>query len=310
MKKIQKGIKEYIGMRQALGFELEHAERRLLDFVSFMQEERVSYITKEIAVKWAKKPKNASPSWWAKRLSLVRGFAKYWSAIDTRTEIIPVDLLPAKFERRIPYIYTKEEIDKLLGATKNLSSKIGLRPLTYYTLFGLISVTGLRISEAVSIKSENVDLKECVLTICESKFKKSRIVPIHTSTRNKLKKYAIKRDYLLKGFSAPTFFVSDIGSPLTVHTARRTFRIISRQIGLRGPSDSFGPGLHDMRHRFAVNTLINWYRSGLDVERNISKLSTYLGHAHVEDTYWYLSAVPELLALAGNRFEKRWEARS
>lgn len=310
MKKIQKGIKEYISMRQALGFELEHVERRLFDFISFMQEERVSYITKEIAIKWAKKPKNARPSWWAKRLSLVRGFSKYWSAIDTRTEIIPVDLLPAKFERRIPYIYTKEEINKLLGATKSLSSKIGLRPLTYYTLFGLISVTGLRISEAVSIKSENVDLRECVLTICESKFKKSRIVPIHTSTRNKLKKYAIKRDYLLKGFSAPTFFVSDIGSTLTVHTVRSTFRIISRQIGLRGPSDSFGPRLHDMRHRFAVNTLINWYRSGLDVERNISKLSTYLGHAHVEDTYWYLSAVPELLALAGNRFEKRWEAMS
>jgi len=310
MKKIQKGIKEYIRMRQALGFELEHVERRLFDFISFMQQERVSYITKEIAVKWAKKPKNARPSWWAKRLSLVRGFAKYWSAIDTRTEIIPVDLLPAKYERRIPYIYTREEINKLLGATKNLSSKIGLRPLTYYTLFGLISVTGLRISEAVSIKSKNVDLRECVLTICESKFKKSRIVPIHTSTRNKLKKYAIKRDYLLKELSSPTFFVSDIGSILTVHTVRSTFRIISRQIGLRGPSDSFGPCLHDMRHRFAVNTLINWYRSGLDVDRNISKLSTYLGHAHVEDTYWYLSAVPELLALAGNRFEKRWEAMS
>ena len=310
MEKIQKGIKEYISMRQALGFELEHVEKRLFDFFSFMQDQRVSYITKEIAVKWAKKPKNARPSWWAKRLGLVRGFAKYWSAMDTRTEIIPVDLLPAKYERRIPYIYTKEEIDKLLGATKNLSSKLGLRPLTYYTLLGLISVTGLRISEAVSIKSENVDLRECVLTICESKFKKSRIVPIHISTRNKLKKYAIKRDYSIKGFSAPSFFVSDIGSTLTVHTVRRTFKIISHQIGLRAPSESFGPCLHDMRHRFAVNTLINWYRSGVDVERNISKLSTYLGHAHVEDTYWYLSAVPELLALAGNRLEKRWEAIS
>jgi site-specific recombinase XerD len=122
MKNIQKGIKEYISMRQALGFELEHAERRLFDFFSFMQEKGVSYITKEIAVQWAKKPKNAHSSWWAKRLGIVRGFAKYWSAIDNRTEIIPVDLLPAKYERRIPYIYTKEEIDKLLRADAKIIS--------------------------------------------------------------------------------------------------------------------------------------------------------------------------------------------
>lgn len=310
MKTLQEGVEDYIAIHRALGFKLHRKERLLFDFISFLQEEGAPYITTELALCWAKKPKKTQPAWWAQRLSCMRGFARYWSAIDARTEIPPFDILPNHYQRRLPHIYTNEEINKLLGAAKDLPDKSDLRRWTYYTLFGLLVITGLRISEAIALKREDVDLKERLLTIRESKFKKSRLIPIHISTQNKLKQYAHKRDNFHKRCTTPNFFVSDRGRTLTDDTVRRTFVKISHKIGLRDPSDSFGPCLHDFRHRFAVNTLISWYRSGLDVERNIPKLSTYLGHAHVEDTYWYLSAVPELLALAGNRLEKRWEGLS
>ena len=260
-----------------------------------------------MALRWAKKPNSCQPSWWAQRLSCVRGFAQYWSAIDTRTEIPPFALLPNTYKRRLPYIYTDDEIKMLLDAAINLSPKTGLRPWTYYTLFGLLVATGIRVSEAIRLKNEDVDLQQGILTICESKFKKSRLIPIHISTQNKLKQYAYKRDDFHKRRTTPYFFLSDRGKSLSDYSVRWTFISLSRQVGLRGQSDSFGPRLHDIRHRFAVSTLINWYREGLDVERQLPKLSTYLGHAHVSDTYWYLSAAPELLALAGNRLEKRWE---
>ncbi len=304
MKTLQNGVEEYISIRRMLGFKLPQAGRLLSDFVSFLQEKGASHITTELALRWAKKPKNSQPLWWSQRLSCVRGFAKYWSAIDPCSEVPPLDLLPNQYKRRIPYIYTNGEIKNLLDAAKNLQPKSGLRRWTYYTLFGLLIAAGLRISEAIALKCEDVDLEESILTIRESKFKKSRLIPIHKSTQNKLKQYACKR----KDFSTPYFFISDSGRALTGDTVRWTFIKISRQIGLRGPSDSSGPRIHDMRHRFAVNTLINWYRSGLNVERKIPILSTYLGHVNINDTYWYLSAVPELLALAGNRLEKRWEA--
>jgi len=308
MKTLHDGVEEYVNMRRALGFKLDRPGRLLFDFVSFMQEESASHITTELALRWAKKPKSCQPSWWSQRLSCVRGFAQYWSAIDTSTEIPPLDLLPSQYKRRLPYIYTNREIKKLLGAAKDLPLKSGIRRWTYYTLFGLLVVTGLRISEAISLKCEDVDLEESILTIQESKFKKSRLVPIHKSTCNKLKQYAHKREHFYNRYSAPYFFISDSGRPLTCNIVQWTFVKISHQIGLRGPSDSFGPRIHDMRHRFAVTTLLNWYRSGLNVERHIPTLSTYLGHVNVCDTYWYLSAVPELLSLAGNRLEKRWEA--
>lgn len=307
MKTLREGVEEYIRMRRALGFKLQHVDKLLFDFVSFIKKEGAFYITAELALRWAKQPQKAQPAWWSQRLCYVRGFTQYWSAIDTRTEIPPSDLLPYKYKRRSPYIYTNEEISKLLDAAKNLLPKSGLRRWTYYTLFGLLVVTGLRISEAIALKCEDVDLKEKLLTIWESKFTKSRLIPIHISTRYKLEEYANKRDSLHKRRLTPHFFVSDSGRPLTDDTVRRTFIKTSHQIGLRSPSESSGPRLHDIRHRFAVNTLMNWYRSGLDVERHIPMLSIYLGHVHVSDTYWYLSAVPELLALAGNRLEKRWE---
>lgn len=307
MKTLRDGVEEYLEMRRALGFKLRLPGAALYDFVSFLEQEGASYITTELALRWATGPQEVQPAQWANRLSFVRTFAQYWSATEPRTEIPPLGLLPYRYQRRMPYIYSNEEIRRLLEASKNLSPETGFRRWTYYTLFGLLAVTGLRISEAIALNCEDVDLERCILTIHNAKFRKSRFVPIHISTLNRLKQYAHQRDHFLPNRMTSNFFVSERGKPLNDFTVRWTFVKLSRQIGLRGPSDSFGPRLHDLRHRFAANTLMHWYRSGLDVEQRLPTLSTYLGHSHVADTYWYLSAVPELLALAGARVEKRWE---
>ncbi len=307
MKTLRDGVREYLEMRRALGFKLRLAGAALYDFVSFLEQEGTSYITTELALRWATGPQGVQPAQWANRLSFVRTFTRYWNATDPRTEIPPLSLLPYRYQRCIPYIYNSEEIRRLLEAAKNLQPETGLKRWTYYTLFGLLAVTGLRISEAISLNCEEVDLERGILTIHDAKFRKSRFVPVHISTRNRLKQYAHHRGHYLPNRISSNFFVSEKGKPLKDFTVRWTFVKLSRQIGLRGPSDSSGPRLHDFRHRFAASTLMYWYRSGLDVEQRLPTLSTYLGHAHVADTYWYLSAVPELLALAGSRVEKRWE---
>jgi integrase/recombinase XerD len=218
-------------------------------------------------------------------------------------------LLPHRPGRAHPYLYSDDEVRKLLRAARQLPSTHGLRGPTYHGLLGLLAVTGLRISEARNLQTEDVDLKEGILTIRGAKFGKSRLVPIHPSTRKVLSDYALRRDRFLTR-RPETFFVSGRGTRLDGAEIRRTFYTLSRQIGLRGPSDSHGPRLHDFRHRFAVRTLVQWYRSGQDVERRLPVLSTFLGHVHVADTYWYLSACPELMGLAVKRFEDFWEKQS
>ena len=195
---------------------------------------------------------------------------------------------------------------------RKLPSPKKLKGLTYATLFGLIAATGMRISEAVALDREDVDLEERVLNIRESKFRKSRLVPVHISTGDALADYAKDRDQIFPRPKNIAFFVSERGTRLTQWAARDNFAKVSRQIGIRkkikGKRLGCGPRLHDMRHRFAARTLVDWYRSGIDVEREIHKLSTYLGHAHVNDTYWYLEAVPELLELATQKLmEERKE---
>ena len=225
------------------------------------------------------------------------------------TDIPPSGLLPYRPGRARPYLYSNNEVRQLLQAARRLPSIHGLRGPTYYCLLGLLAVSGLRISEARNLQTEDVDLKEGILTIRGAKFGKSRLVPIHPSTRKALADYAARRDRFLARRPA-TFFVSGRGTRLDGAEVRRTFYFLSRQIGLRGPTDSHGPRLHDFRHRFAVEALIQWYRSGQDVERRLPILTTFLGHVHVADTYWYLSACPELMGLAVKRFEDYWEKQS
>lgn len=310
MKRLNEAVNEYLAMRRALGYKLQDAGTGLLDFASFLERQHASHITAKLAVQWAMQPSHAQPSWWATRLSFVRCFAQYWRATDPRTEVPAWDLLPFPARRAHPYIYTEEEIRRLLDAARSLRPTSGLRPWTYYCLLGLLAITGLRISEATALTPADVDLEEGLLTVRYGKLGKSRVLPIDTSTQRVLADYAHRRDSLFGYRTTPTFLVSDRGRRLQGSTVYETFYELSRQTGLRGLSDSHGPRLHDFRHRFAVYTLVRWYRSGRDVEPLLPILSTYLGHTHVSDTYWYLSACPELMGLATQRLEKRWEVRS
>jgi integrase/recombinase XerD len=195
----------------------------------------------------------------------------------------------------------------LIEAARLLPSPRGLRASTYATLFGLLAVTGMRMSEPIALDRGDVDLTRGILTVRRTKFGKSRIVPIHASTQQELRQYLDLRDRLHPLVQTRSFFISERGDRLTEWSVRWTLVRLSHRIGLRGPGDSHGPRLHDLRHGFAVETLLRWYRAGVDVEKHLPELSTYLGHVHVADTYWYISAVPELLQLATLRLEDKGE---
>ena len=309
MSRLRKAIEDYVGMRRSLGFKLQQAESGLLDFASFLEERGASRITIALALAWAQQDPVARPAEWARRLSFVRGFARHWSAHDPQTEIPPWGLLPHRPGRARPYLYSDEEVRQLLQAAQQLPSSHGLKGSTYHCLLGLLSVAGLRISEARNLQSDDADLTEGILTIRGTKFGKSRLVPIHASTQKVMSEYASRRDRFLARRPA-SFFVSSRGTRLDGGEIRRTFYTLSQQVGLRSATATHGPRLHDFRHRFAVKTLVQWYRSGQDVERRMPILSTYLGHVHVSDTYWYLTACPELMGLAVKRFEEHWDKQS
>lgn len=304
MSTLLKAVRDYLTLRRTLGFKLREPGIYLHQFVSFLERQGASFITTELALRWAMLPANAQPAHWAARLRAVRLFARHHSASDPRTEVPPQGLLPDRYRRAQPYIYGAAEITRLMAAAKELPSTTGLRPWTYSTLFGLLTVTGLRISEALGLNRDDVDFRQCVLIIRRTKFGKTRLVPLHPSTRNALQDYACRRDRSYPTRMTPGFFVSERGTRLEHSCVSKTFYKLSRQIGLRGASDRHGPRLHDFRHAFAVRTVMRWYREGVDVEPQMPVLSTYLGHGHVSDTYWYLSSVPELLRLAAARLER------
>ena len=304
MKNLREAAEDYINLRRALGFKLMNAESLLKDFVSFMEQENAPYITTILALRWAKEPKNVLQSCWGSRLSLVRCFAPYVKAIDLRNEVPPYRLLPYKYHRCNPYIYRDEEVLRLIQACESFTAGNGLRRRTYYTVFGLLAVTGMRISEVTSLTRGNVDLTQGIITIRLTKFSKSRSIPVHKSTLQVLKEYDRLRDQIYPAVKIPSFFLSDQGTCLTNCAVRCAFIRISHRIGFRKPTDSHGPRIHDFRHSFAVKTIIKWYREGINVESQIPLLSTYLGHTKPSDTYWYLSSVPELIGLAAARLEK------
>ena len=305
MTKLRKALEGYLSLRRGLGTELLRPGAHLHRFVEFMEREGEGVITTELALRWAMTPANASPATHALRLADVRRFAAWLSATDPRTEIPPQGLLPHRYRRRPPYIYSDEEVAQIVRRAARLGSPLGLRARTFATLFGLLAATGLRLSEALHLDRDDVDLYAGVLAIRRTKFGKSRFVPIHDSTRAALRRYAQHRDRLLPHPALPAFFLNERGCRLNPCSARYNFAIVSRAVGLRAPSPGRrhgrGPRLHDLRHRLAAMTLVRWYRAGRDVERDLPKLSTYLGHVHVADTYWYIEAVPELLRLATER---------
>ena len=307
MTPLKQALKDYINVRRRLGFQLRKPASLLWNFVEFLHAAGSSYITTKLALRWATQPAKAEPACWAARLGMVRRFAIWYSAIEPRTEVPPVGLLPCRHRRKPPHIYTDEEIERILRRTQQLPSPRGLRAHTFTTLFSLLVAAGMRVNEVVGLDRRDVDLDLGILHIRRTKFRKSRYVPVHATTVAALKQYADIRDRLCPAPLTPAFFISERGRRITAGTAHYTFAKVSQQIGLRvlAKYHGRGPRLHDLRHRFATHTLIQWYRAGLDVERELPKLSTYLGHVHVSDTYWYLEAVPELLRLATERLSPR-----
>jgi integrase len=301
-------LDRYLAIRRSLGYRLETAERILRRFVAFGEGRGATHVTTALFLQWKESFGHAHQTTWAARLRAVRLFAQWVHGIDPCHEVPPRGLIPDRGHRGPPYIFTDQEVERIVAAAERLPSVNGVRALTYSTLFGLIAVTGLRIHEALALDHEDVDLESGVLTIRHGKFGKQRLVPVSDSVGRRLELYARERDRLLQ--SRPrSFFADEAGRRVGDCGARYNFAAIGQQIGLR-PSQKFrrhgrGPRIHDLRHTFAVRTIIGWYRRGLDPEREMPKLTTCLGHADPVHTYWYLEAVPELLQLAAERASQR-----
>lgn len=302
MTSLEAALKDYLTTRRAFGFKLARAGMLLPDFVGFLKKNGHQYVTSATAVAWATQPTNAHPAWWTQRLMLVRGFAKYLQTIDRCHQVPPLELLPHRRRRTTPYIYAPAEISALLAATDVLSGP--LRIATYRTLVGLLAVTGLRTGEAIALDNADVDFHRDVLIVRKAKFGKTREVPLHATTAQALAEYADVRDRLVRVRAQPrSFFVSTVGKRLIYNNVHQTFlrMIYAAGIAERRPRR---PRIHDIRHTFAVRRVEAWHRAGLDVERQLPLLSTYLGHVSVATTYWYLSAVPELLGAAAARLDR------
>lgn len=308
MKPLREALDEYLAFRRALGTQLREPGRTLGQFLGFLDHEGTDVITARLAIRWAMLPVGVQRATWARRLTMVRGFASWRSAFDPRTEVPPMGLLPEHRRRNPPHIYTDVDVVRLMEEAANLGPAKGIRPWTYRTLLGLLASTGLRPGEALALNVDDADLVNGVLTIRDSKFGKSRFVPVAESTRLALIEYARERGKRCRNLQTKAFLVSERGLRVNGEAARRTLVILSRAVGLRpagkGRPYGRGPRLQDFRHTFATRTLIGWYRAGLDVNRELPKLSTYLGHIEVCHTYWYLQAVPELLQAAALRLEE------
>ena len=305
MNELWSALQDYLRVRRALGYKLNDAERLLGQFVSYCEQSSISTVTIEAAVAWASLPAGADPSWWAQHLSMVRCFATWLQTLDPATEVPPTDILTGRPRRAVPYLYSDAEVVALMAAAQGLRSP--LQRCTYDTLVGLLAVTGLRVGEAIRLNRADVCLDLALVQILGSKFNKSREVPLHASTVNALSRYAQHRDRLCPEPDSEAFFLSTTGTRLCPSRVRTTFRQLVRDAGLTPRSPRCRPRIHDLRHTLAVNTLLGFYRDGLDVQARLPLLSTWLGHVKPESTYWYLTAVAELLALASQRLEDTFE---
>lgn len=300
----------YLTIRRAMGYKLFYQGQMLAQFAAYLDAVGAEHLTIDHALCWAKQPAQASSVWWAVRLSTVRAFARYFSAVDPATEIPPPGLIRAPSHRIVPYIYTDDDIGRLVAAAGRLHT--AHRADTYQTLIGLVAVTGMRAGEVVRLDRDDVGLEQGLLTIRNSKYGKSRQIPVHASTVEALAAYARRRDerhHRRDGRrhhhppSDASFFTSTTGTRLLRDNVSTVFSCLVRDAGLTGSGHGRPPRLHDLRHSVAVRTLIGWYRRGLDVEQRLPLLSTYLGHVAPHSTYWYLSAAPELLELIADRLD-------
>lgn len=304
MNNLSQELDRYLTLRRSLGYDLRTSERVLRKFVAFAAQENAEHLTTQLFQRWQPAFGHAHRATWAARLGMVRLFAQWLHGLDARHEVPPQALIPYRYRRARPYIYSAEEIRSLIAAAAELPSANGLRRLTYAALFGLIAVTGLRISEAIALDVSDVNLEIGVLTVRRGKLGKVRLLPVSESAQAQLARYAQERDRLL-GTRPTSFFVSDQGQRPTDCAVRYNFAVVCQHLGLR-PTQRFhrqgrGPRIHDLRHTFAVQTLLHWYRTGKDPAQEMIQLTTYLGHASPASTYWYIEAVPELMELAAQR---------
>ena len=309
MSPLGQALADYLRVRRALGFKLERAERLLTQFVAYLHDHNAEVPTIEDALAWAMSPTDATPRWWAHRLSTVRGFAAYLHALDTRVQVPPPGLLRRGPRRAIPYLYSGADIGALVDAAAMLPRPLGAA--TYQTLIGLLAVTGMRVGEAIRLDRDDLDADhDGLLRVRDSKFGKSRLVPLHPSTVTALRDYLHMRDRLLPAPASPALLISTAGTRLGYNNVWRTFHRLARQAGITARSAACRPRIHDLRHSFAVATMLDWYAGGADVPALLPRLSTYLGHADPTHTYWYLQAAPELLTLAAHRLDTHLTAQA
>ena len=298
---LREQLGDYLALRRALGYRMARPEKLLNQFLGYLDHHDASRITITSALDWARLPANGGSNWWAYRLSAVRGFATYLHALDPAHEVPAPDLLPQRPRRASPYLYSDAEITALIAAADTLPTP--LRRATFTTLIGLLTVTGIRVGEAIALDRGDVDLAAGRLTVRFGKFGKARELVLHPSSVEALRRYQRLRDRLAPRTGTSAWFVSLAGTRLLYCNVHHAFHRLVRLAGLTPRSASCRPRIHDLRHSFAVRAMLDAYAAGQDGQARLTLLSTWLGHVHPASTYWYLSASPELMAVAGQRLE-------
>jgi len=302
MSALHQALSDYLAVRRVLGYRLVRTEKLLAQFLTYLEDHGEVHLTTKAALAWATLPPGADRSWASSRLSIVRRFAAHLRGIDPATEVPPTHLLPGRTCRATPYLYSQEDIAAVIAAAGALRTPH--RVATYRTLIALLAVTGMRVGEAISLAPDDFDAVNGLLTIRNAKFGKFRELPLHPSSVAALSDYLCRSDRPPRPPSMPAVFVSTAGTRLLYTNVQNTFHRLVRRAGLTPRSASCRPRLHDIRHSFAVLTVLDGYRAGGDPGARLALLSTYLGHIDPGKTYWYLSAAPELLKLAGDRLER------
>lgn len=300
---------EYLALRRSLGFALVTQGSFVLDLARWAARRRgKAPLTVDLVVSWARSS-GRGPANAARRLTAVRGFVRHCAGRDPATEVPPAGLLGPATRRKPPHVYSETELTDLLRAAAGLRPCDGLRPHTYVTLFSLLVSTGLRVSEGRRLTCQDVDLDSGLLTVREGKCRKSRLVPLHPSALMPLRSYAARRDRSRAVPRSEFFFRTESSPHLTLNAVEATFRRLRRDLGWTAEGRARLPRIHDLRYTFVARRMLRWYEGGIDMHRKVAVLATYLGHVEVSGTYWYLTAIPELLALAGKRFEGFTESR-
>lgn len=306
---LRSALSDYLSTRRSLGYKLRRTEKLLLQFIDYVEAKGADRITIDLALSWARLPVGGDVSWWSSRLTVVRKFTTFVNTLDPATEVPPSDLLPGRKSRRaVPFLYSDSDIAALVEAATMFTPR--LRVLTCQTWVQLLAVTGVRVGEAIRLDRKDVDFDDGVLSIWMSKFGKSRELPLHASTVDALRVYLQERDRLFPNPTSPSLFISSAGTRLLYCNVSWDFIRLVREVGLRPRSPDCRPRIHDLRHTFAIRTVIDAYKTNANVGARLASLSTYLGHVHPGHTYWYLSAAPELLGLAGLRLERSLTERS